>query len=923
MRIGGCDGSSDLQPAGTNTSSLLKRSDAVMNLDKTNLETPVAKRRSVHGAASFGHEFNSLGNESPSHFDIHDENSQEYEVAATSIGSGGPSHNIPRRSSSLRRSTLQQRNGEKTSWGRKHGHHLGSIPAGHKPQEQSTPGPSNSRPRLSLDQFLPPPARDSPFGAQEGFTNPSMHMMHKGVGDHVTHQPHPLSRTINQSSSNSSTSEESPPRPRLNFDMQPTRPKLDFSASLPAGAIRPIFALETFARKESLRKAAANESFATPQNYKLVKPHPAAFMSTGLISKVNRNPGSHQVTRAGKGNMPDTPCKKPASGFNTIPGMNGSVISKGRHIRHSFGTPSTPFNPHGIPPSQGTFGKGANIFGSGFNNAQPRRNSFASDEGCGSPENQDSSMDFELPPTPTKGAMVVHNDQSPYRIRGLPPSTSAFGLTKKTPRMSTSPLERLDFLTRMSPKTPQESMLPPDPSGLSISNHKERKTSAQAATALPPPATPTAGRDYFRGRLNSTTPQNGFASSNQIDHSLCSRFEKVELIGTGEFSQVYKATQSRHSQHVTKAFYFSGPDSPTSRFSPGGTPLPDRVYAVKKARQPFTGARDRQRKLQEVEVLKALGKSAHVIEFIDSWEESSHLYIQTDFCEEGSLDHFLSQVGRNGRLDDFRIWKIMLELSLGLKHIHDSGFMHLDLKPANIFITFEGVLKIGDFGMATSWPAPPGMECEGDREYIGPEILMGRYDRPGDIFALGLIMLEIAGNVELPDNGPTWQKLRSGDMSDVPSLTSEGSSVVRDATGVPISSSIRTMDHDTFDDDDDDMVGDFESPTARKHQSISFDAALTHKSANLFGPLRRGELHVAPAFMRNASHPGALDTIVRWMISPNPDDRPVINQILEAEGIQWAVNRRRAGATVFEGDWGPADVMNLDASTSDSEMTDV
>lgn len=207
-------------------------------------------------------------------------------------------------------------------------------------------------------------------------------------------------------------------------------------------------------------------------------------------------------------------------------------------------------------------------------------------------------------------------------------------------------------------------MLPPDPSGLSISNHKEKRTSAQAAPATLPPATPTAGRDYFGGRRNSTTPVNGFASSNQIDHSLCSRFEKVELIGTGEFSQVYKATQSRHSQHVTRSFYSSGMDSPTPRFSPGGTPLPDRVYAVKKARQPFTGARDRQRKLQEVEVLKALGKSVHVIELIDSWEENNHLYIQTEFCEEGSLDNFLSLVGRGGRLDDFRIWKILLELGL-------------------------------------------------------------------------------------------------------------------------------------------------------------------------------------------------------------------------------------------------------------------
>jgi mitosis inhibitor protein kinase SWE1 len=90
--------------------------------------------------------------------------------------------------------------------------------------------------------------------------------------------------------------------------------------------------------------------------------------------------------------------------------------------------------------------------------------------------------------------------------------------------------------------------------------------------------------------------------------------------------------------------------------------MPDRVFAVKKSRQPYQGIRDRKRKLQEVNVLRALGHSDHVVHLMDSWEAKDYLYIQTEFCEEGSLDLFLSQVGRKGRLDDFRIWKILLEL---------------------------------------------------------------------------------------------------------------------------------------------------------------------------------------------------------------------------------------------------------------------
>ena len=109
------------------------------------------------------------------------------------------------------------------------------------------------------------------------------------------------------------------------------------------------------------------------------------------------------------------------------------------------------------------------------------------------------------------------------------------------------------------------------------------------------------------------------------------------------------------------------------------------------------------------------------------------------------------------------------ELSLALRFIHDScRVVHLDLKPANVLITFEGTLKLADFGMAAKLPiSEEGFENEGDREYIAPEIIAdGVYDFRADIFSLGLMIVEIAANVVLPDNGNAWHKLRSGDLSD-------------------------------------------------------------------------------------------------------------------------------------------------------------
>lgn len=223
------------------------------------------------------------------------------------------------------------------------------------------------------------------------------------------------------------------------------------------------------------------------------------------------------------------------------------------------------------------------------------------------------------------------------------------------------------------------------------------------------------------------------------------------------------------------------------------------------------------------------------------------------------------------------------------------------------------MLKISDFGMATKWPAPPGIDGEGDREYIGPEILMGRFDKPSDIFALGLIMLEIAGNVMLPDNGTSWQRLRSGDMSDVPSLTwsSETSTIFRDSSGKPLSQDLSVEDFYGADSDGEDL------------ESTNFLRRRRHEQrkqkSGKYQFLRTGELEQPPDFMIDANHPEALDNVVRWMISPQSADRPVVDQILQTSGVRWAEARRRAGATIYEGNWGPADEVLAD----DAEMIDV
>ena len=732
-------------------SSPLKRSDGIMNLDQANLGSPSRKRRSLHGGV-FNSDFNIFDHEA-AFGGPYDSSTTTSAMDIDMSGSLDQFSVLPKRTSSLRKTTLQQRH-DKPSFAR-------SKPNPDLALDFATPGQAQSkgRVRMSLDSALPSMPRDSPFSSQGSLPNASAHPMFQqaakqtGISNASQPQRHPLSRTISQSTSNSSMAEDSPTHIPVKLP-EPRRAYVDFSKSLPVGAPRPGQVDE-----EAFSQASSGTSFATPENYKLVKPLPAAFMSTGLISKRHKNvEESQSVFGASKSTMPDTPCKRHS--LAEIPSPTApreNTFTRSHHTRHSFGTPSTPFNPHATRPAPGTFGKGVSIFGSSYGpGSVPRRGSFLSingDEELQSPPTQgdsQSSTDFEIPPTPTKqvvaagsvqltpfggsatrrdsvgsgfGASVAKarasqheqdcklipfgtpsgsaDEDSDGTMEDSPLAALGFRSFSTMPRSfaqarllrnsrSPTPLGKTSFsvpalLVRrsqakpsplspasplnnrsidLSPHTPRESMIPPDPSGLSISAHADGqarpRTALNSSASSYPPATPTAPKESFASFNKSTasmTPSHGPAPI-EVDPVLTSRFDKVELIGTGEFSQVYRVTQKQEMKNSRS--YFS---IPIARTSPK-TPLPDRVWAVKKSRNAYIGPKDRQRKLQEVNTLKALGQSDHTLQLFDSWEDKNHLYIQTEFCEEGSLDLFLDQVGCKARLDDFRIWKIMLELSL-------------------------------------------------------------------------------------------------------------------------------------------------------------------------------------------------------------------------------------------------------------------
>jgi len=91
----------------------------------------------------------------------------------------------------------------------------------------------------------------------------------------------------------------------------------------------------------------------------------------------------------------------------------------------------------------------------------------------------------------------------------------------------------------------------------------------------------------------------------------------------------------------------------------------------------------------------------------------------------------------------------------------------------------EGILPLSESGSVALLPArgchvetthtmtPGGFEREGDKLYLAPEVLQGRYSKAVDVFSLGMMILETASNILVPDQGEAWHRLRNEDFSQV------------------------------------------------------------------------------------------------------------------------------------------------------------
>ena len=170
-------------------------------------------------------------------------------------------------------------------------------------------------------------------------------------------------------------------------------------------------------------------------------------------------------------------------------------------------------------------------------------------------------------------------------------------------------------------------------------------------------------------------------------------------------------------------------------------------YALKRVKLLNLNEKEKDNALNEIRIQASI-RHPNVICYKEAfWERnSSSLCIIMELSNDGDLFQKICAHKKKGTyIDEKEIWSIQTQMIKGIKAQHDQKVFHRDLKSANVFLSTDGTVKIGD--MNVSKVAKKGLQYTqtGTPYYASPEVWMDKpYDSKSDIWSAGCVIYEMA-----------------------------------------------------------------------------------------------------------------------------------------------------------------------------------
>lgn len=203
---------------------------------------------------------------------------------------------------------------------------------------------------------------------------------------------------------------------------------------------------------------------------------------------------------------------------------------------------------------------------------------------------------------------------------------------------------------------------------------------------------------------------------NLLNEIIDDRYKIIDFLGEGGTAKVYKAHDLVTDKDVSIKM------------------MKEEVAAVKASLSRFEREARAAASLNHVNIVKVINVGTY----------KGLPYIVNEFINGSTLKDIMDIRGKFSFLEAL---DIMNQLCLAVCYAHKQGVIHRDIKPQNIFLTKDGTIKLGDFGIATFQNASPITKPQvviGSVHYIAPEIPLGKpVTERSDIYSMGITFFEL------------------------------------------------------------------------------------------------------------------------------------------------------------------------------------
>lgn len=194
-------------------------------------------------------------------------------------------------------------------------------------------------------------------------------------------------------------------------------------------------------------------------------------------------------------------------------------------------------------------------------------------------------------------------------------------------------------------------------------------------------------------------------------------FQKIEKIGEGTYGVVYKGKNKKTGE----------------------------IVAMKKIRLESEDEGIPSTAIREISLLKEL-KHPNIVSLQDVLMEDNRLYLIFEFLSM-DLKKYMDSLAADKMLDAELVRSYMYQITAAILFCHRRRVLHRDLKPQNLLINKDGLIKVADFGLGRSFGIPVRNYTHEivTLWYRAPEVLLGsqRYSCPVDVWSLGCIFAEM------------------------------------------------------------------------------------------------------------------------------------------------------------------------------------